>query len=128
MALPIMALLAGAGGLIGDVLDKLDGDKKRQAELLLKQIEVEAANEQSQMQVNQAEAQHASVWVSGWRPAFGWICAAGCAYNYLIQPVLTGIMESKFPVIDVESLMVLVGGLLGLGGYRSFEKMKGVAR
>lgn len=128
MALPIMALLTGVGGLLGDVLDKLDGDKKRQAELLLKQIEVEAANEQSQMQVNQAEAQHASVWVSGWRPAFGWICAAGCAYNYLIQPVLTGVIDGRFPVIDVESLMVLVGGLLGLGGYRSFEKFKGVAR
>ena len=128
MALPIVALLSGAGKLLGDVLDNLDGEKKRQAEIMLKQLETEAENQKSQLEINNTEAQHASVWVSGWRPAFGWICAAGCAYNYLIQPVLTGVVDGRFPVIDVESLMVLVGGLLGLGGYRSFEKFKGVAR
>jgi hypothetical protein len=87
-----------------------------------------------QLRINEQEAKHGSIFVSGWRPAIGWICGAGLAWNFVLQPLIMwiafmfGADLSDAPTLDVGPLMVLLGGMLGLGGLRTYEKRLGVAR
>lgn len=91
----------------------------------------------AQAEVNLAEAQSGSLFVGGWRPGLGWVCAAGCAYSFLAQPLLAwaaGIVSALAgaaipvpPVLDMGTLIPLVGGMLGIAGLRTAEKVQGVA-
>ena len=83
----------------------------------------------AQMEVNKVEAGHTSMFVAGWRPFTGWICASALAYHYIIQPLLTFILysfgnEVVLPTFDMGTLTTVLLGMLGLGGMRSFEKVK----
>ncbi len=86
----------------------------------------------SQLQVNRAEATHASLFVAGWRPAIGWICAAALAYQFVFMPIalwLTawqGIDFATPPSLD-SHIWELMFGMLGMGALRSLEKLKGIA-
>lgn len=114
------------------ILDKLVADKdlktKLQHEL---EMVIHSAN-LAQMEVNKAEAVHTSVFVSGWRPFVGWTCGISLAYHFLLAPLLqfsfalAGI-EQDLPEFDFSQLSTILMGMLGLGGLRTFEKMKGVA-
>ncbi len=121
----------------GSLLDKLIPDKtareKAQAELLRAAQDQEFQKAMGQLEVNKAEAQHASLLVAGWRPAVGWVCVVGLTYNFLLYPMLTWIVaitgaEINPPGLLSENLMELVLGMLGLGALRSFEKYKGVTK
>lgn len=85
-----------------------------------------------QMEINKAEAS-TDMFRGGWRPAVGWCCVAGLAYQFLVQPILPwavtvcGGTVPPLPSIDNETLMVLLTGMLGLGGMRTFERVKGKA-
>lgn len=87
---------------------------------------------QSQLEINKAEASNASVFVSGWRPAIGWICGAGCAWNWVGLPIaklcmdILGYHIAVSPA-DLSEMMPLLLGMLGLGGLRTVEKINGVA-
>lgn len=87
---------------------------------------------QGQLAINQAEAANPSVFVSGWRPFIGWVCGAGCAWNWIGLPMLKaglaigGITVSLSPA-DIGEMMPLLLGLLGLGTLRTVEKINGVA-
>lgn len=86
----------------------------------------------AQLEINAKEAAHPSVWVSGWRPFYGWTGGTGFGYAVLLQPLLAWFSAIKGwpapPVLDVELLMVVAGGLLGIGGMRSYEKKNGVTK
>ena len=138
------------GGLVeavGKIADDLfTSDKERlDAQIELQKLGIEeqkidAGLAQGQLDVNKTEASHTSVWVSGWRPAVGWTCVAGLAYNFLAHPFLLwawALLQANGwvpvgltppPSVDVEALLVLLGGILGLGVYRTAEKVKGVSR
>jgi hypothetical protein len=81
-----------------------------------------------QIDVNKVEAAQDN-FRGGWRPGCGWVCFVGLFYNYLLQPLLAWVSEAQGwpvpPSIDVNELMVLLGGMLGLGGLRSFERING---
>lgn len=86
----------------------------------------------AQGQVNQIEANSKNLFVSGWRPAVGWICASGLGYQILFRPIFGWIMLNLFkwdlpPTLDIQTLMTLLSGMLGFGAYRMNEKIKGVA-
>lgn len=88
---------------------------------------------QGQMATNTAEAANPSVFVSGWRPFVGWVCGSGFAMQFVVAPLLTwGSTLYGHPVtlpgLDIDTLLTLLAGMLGLGGLRSFERVKGVAR
>lgn len=89
---------------------------------------------QGQLKVNMKEAEHSSIFVAGWRPFIGWVCGVGVAWNYVIQPLvmwgafLYGVDLKNPPQLDISDLLVLLGGMLGLGGLRTYEKSVGVAR
>ena len=87
---------------------------------------------QGQLDINKAEAASPSIFVSGWRPAIGWVCGAACAWNWIGLPVAmfiagyTGHTLSLAPA-DITEMMPILLGMLGLGGLRTVEKINGVA-
>jgi len=89
---------------------------------------------QGQLEVNKAEATNPSIFVSGWRPAIGWVCGASLLYTYIGYPMLTWAAavwhpELKPPDLGNDGMLFeLMLGMLGLGGLRSFEKVKRVAK
>lgn len=86
----------------------------------------------TQAQINQAEAGNDNLFVSGWRPYVGWTCGAAFSWNFVLMPVGNFIwvalghkaIELNF---DMNTLMTVLFGLLGLGGLRTYEKIKGVS-
>lgn len=115
------------------VLDKFvpDPEAKQRAESELRtSMQVW---DKSQTDVNAVEAANSSMFVSGWRPFIGWICGGALAYQYVLAPLLMWIATSVHipltqpPKLD-GSLWELMFGMLGLGGLRTFEKIKGVSK
>ena len=132
--------------ILPGLLDKLIPDPQAANEAKLKAIEMAQRGELAQLdadmklalgqlEVNKAEAASGSLFTSGWRPAVGWICAAGLAYEFLFAPLLPWLLLAlmgkqlpPLPDLPMETLMTLLLGMLGLGGLRTIEKVKGVAR
>lgn len=85
-----------------------------------------------QLEINAKEAVHPSIWVAGWRPGFGWAGVAGFLYATILQPLLAWWAAVKGwpvpPELNMDLLWVVVTGLLGIGGLRSVEKIKGATR
>ena len=77
-----------------------------------------------QAEINKVEAQHRSLFVSGWRPMVGWICAAAFGFHYIIMPLLVAYTEIDPVEFDTNSLFTVLMGMLGLGGLRTYEKLK----
>lgn len=87
---------------------------------------------QAQTDTNKVEAANPSVFVAGWRPGIGWVCGAGLAYQFVLKPLLAfGFMAAGHPLPELPgidgNLYELLLGMLGLGGLRTVEKVKGVA-
>ena len=112
---------------VADVIDKFveTEEEKKAAELLL--IKIQQQPDKWQMEINKIEARHRSIFVAGWRPAIGWICALGLSFHFIVFPLLewgSTLAGNPIPIPKMESgeLMTLVLSLLGLGGLRSYEK------
>lgn len=79
-----------------------------------------------QTKINEVEAQHRSMFVAGWRPSVGWVCSLAFAYHFIVFPIIRTIYpDVDFPELDTEPLFTVLMGMLGLGGLRTFEKLKG---
>jgi len=125
---PVSALL----DIGGKVLDRVFPDPTQQAAARLELLKLQQSGELTQiagqMDINKAEAASSSVFVSGWRPAIGWICGVGFAVQFVIGPLaewgsaLYG-HPVKFPQMDTGTMMPLLLGMLGLGGLRTAEKL-----
>jgi hypothetical protein len=135
----LLALIPLVGGIIDKVFPDADAAANAKLELMrlaqageLAQLTAETSLALGQIDTNKIEAASTSQFVAGWRPGAGWVCVAGLAYTFLGQPLLAWLSAVQGwpvpPLIAGDTLMVLLTGLLGLGGYRSFEKAKGVAR
>ena len=117
--------------------DKVEAEKAKLKLFELTQAgefkEIEAEMERARMQVgvNTAEANSGSNFRGGWRPFIGWICGCGLAYAVLLQPLITGIVRAivpemqsfTMPSVQTDALTALLFGMLGLGGYRTYEKV-----
>lgn len=118
-------------GLGAKLVDKLIPDPAARdaarLELLKLQQSGELAAMLAQTEINKVEAANPSVFVSGWRPAIGWVCALAMGYQYLLRPFMAAFYPVLvFPGLD-DNLWQLLTGMLGLGGLRTFEKLNGVA-
>jgi hypothetical protein len=88
----------------------------------------------AQIELNKVEASSPSIMKSGWRPFIGWTCGIAFAYHFVMQPLLVFILVAvgepvpALPEFDMGALMTVLGGMLGLGGLRTFEKYKGVSK
>jgi hypothetical protein len=115
------------------VLDKFipDPEAKAKAESELRGALMQWDGQQSQ--VNAVEAANSSVFVAGWRPFVGWTCGVAFAYHFVVQPLALFILATfghivAVPQFAMETLLTVLLGMLGLGGLRSYEKIKGVTR
>jgi len=79
-----------------------------------------------QTRINEIEAQHRTVFVAGWRPFIGWVCGVALAYNFVIRDLFIWAIkpETVPPALQMEHLMTVLLGMLGLGGLRTYEKLK----
>ncbi len=86
----------------------------------------------AQLEINAKEAAHPSVWVSGWRPFFGWAGGTGFIYATMLQPMLAWLSAVKGwpepPTLNIDLLWVVITGMLGIGTMRTFEKTKNVTK
>jgi hypothetical protein len=117
---------------ISDLLRRWIPDPEQRAEAVQAVLSVMQQSDAAQVEVNKLEAQHASLFVAGWRPALGWLGAGGVAYVWVGWPMLTWASENfgwvAPPQLDLGELMTLLFGLLGLAAYRTVEKIGKVAR
>jgi hypothetical protein len=129
---PISAALDLGNTLITRIFPDPAQAANAKLELIKLQQSGELASMTAQTDINKVEAASSSLFVSGWRPAIGWVCALALAYQYLLKP-LSGVIASLFgvtipplPGLD-DNLWQLMMGMLGMGGLRTFEKVQGVA-
>ena len=125
-----MSILGSLIGPATQLLDKVIEDKD-QKNTLAHEIATMAERHaqelaKGQLEVNKVEAAHHSIFVSGWRPCIGWVCALGLLYNTILSNIL-GIWV-EVPEIDTTLLVPVMMGMLGLGAMRSYEKVQGVSR
>ena len=129
----VSGLTAPIAGLVSEFIE----DKDKAAELAFKVSTLASTQAQAlalaQIELNKAEAQSGSLFVGGWRPAVGWICAMAMGVEFLIVPIFGPFIEVYMePVemwhLDMTTMLPVLFGLLGLGGLRSYEKVKGVSR
>ena len=122
--------ITGVGSVADLVKDALDrffpsktDEEKAQMALALTVV-------QGQLEANKAEASNPSLFVAGWRPFVGWCCGSGCAWNWVGLPVANFLCAvSGHPLnlhpADVSEMMPLLTAMLGLGAYRTYEKVSG---
>lgn len=87
----------------------------------------------AQIQLNKQEAAHKNIFVAGWRPFVGWTCGVALAYHFILSPIVETILiafgvTTDLPSFEFSQLSSILMGMLGLGGLRTYEKMKGVSR
>jgi hypothetical protein len=133
MALDPLSALLDIGG---KVIDRVWPDPEKAAaaklELFKMQQNGELAAMVGQLEINKVEAANPSVFVSGWRPAIGWVCGAGFAIQFVVGPLAEWGSAFygtpvKFPAMDTGTMMPLLLGMLGLSGLRTAEKIQQVA-
>jgi len=112
---------------IGNVVDQFmeTADEKRAAEIVMTKLNQNS--DKWQTEVNKIEAGHRSLFVAGWRPAIGWICAAGLGWGWILAPLIQFIFpDNEMPAIETGQAISLVIAMLGVGGLRSYEKKMGL--
>ena len=140
---PIGGIIEAVGKVADDLITS--DDERLKADLAAMAIGLDAAKVDAdlikgQQEINKEEAKHASIFVAGWRPAVGWVGVVALAYQFIVYPVLTwGWVFSQGqgwipkdllppPVLDINTLLVLLTGILGISTTRTFEKVRGVGR
>ena len=133
----MLSLITSLVDPVAGLLDKFIEDKDQKARLAheIATLADKQAQEQvmGQIEVNKAEAQHPSMFVAGWRPAVGWVCALAMLFNFLLIPFINlgfdiAGYDIQLDLIDMQTMMPVLLGMLGLGGMRTAEKIKKVER
>lgn len=125
-------------GPVSSLLDKFIEDKDQKAQLAHDLATMAGRHAQElakgQLEINKAEAQHRSIFVAGWRPFVGWTCGIALAWHFVLAPFIifgsayAGLTLPELPQFDMTSLLTVLMGMLGLGGLRTFEKVKNVTK
>lgn len=151
--LPVQVDAAKTVGAVGDALDNLftSDEERAQANAVMERLRQQPAA--LQVELNKIEAAHPSIFVAGWRPAVGWVCAIGLGYSFVLQPIIQTLVSIigvtacgavfdptaggrgiecgqplVLPSLDVGQLIALTLAMLGLAKLRSDDKAAGVAR
>jgi hypothetical protein len=131
--------LLGIGDIVkgvGGIADDLFTSDEERLKIALQEKALDNKLIEGQLEINKVEAQHKSVFVAGWRPFIGWVGGSALAYQFLLYPILLWFwaiaqakgwipMEASAPPdIDSSQLYPIILGMLGIGGMRSFDKLK----
>lgn len=130
---PITAALDIGGKLIDRIWPDPGQAAAAKLELVKMQQSGELAKITGQLEINKVEAASASVFVAGWRPAIGWVCAAAFLFKFILGPLLAFTAAAlghpvTLPVLDFTEMSTILLGMLGLGGLYTTEKIRGVAK
>ena len=133
-----MSVLTSLVGAVSGLLDKFVEDKDQKAKLA---HEIATMGQRhapeamlAQLEINKAEAASGSIFKGGWRPAVGWVCAIAFAYHFIIKDLIifgasfAGAELPELPEFDMGTLLTVLGGMLGIGGLRTYEKQKGITK
>tara|TARA_R110002050_G_scaffold272293_1_gene416065 strand:- start:161 stop:562 length:402 start_codon:yes stop_codon:yes gene_type:complete len=133
-----MSLVNTLVGPVSNILDKFVEDKDQKAKLAHEIATMSDRHAQeialAQISVNAAEAASGSLFKGGWRPCVGWVCAIAFFYHFVGQPLiifivaLAGAEIPDLPEFDMGTLLTVLGGMLGIGSLRTYEKQKGVTK
>ena len=133
-----MSLLNSLIGPATQILDKFVEDKDQKPKLAheLATMADRLAHEQqlAQIAVNKEEVASGSLFKGGWRPFVGWVCGVAFFYHFVLQPVIIfvvaiiGVNVPDLPEFQMNTLLTVLGGMLGIGGLRSYEKSKGLTK
>ena len=123
----VTALIPGLMSLLEKVIPDKDARAKLAHEIATQAEKAAHAQIMAQVEVNKQEAAHKSLFVAGWRPFTGWSCGLALANNFIIVPYLAALGLDIVP-LDLDVMLPVLLGMLGLGGMRSYEKRNGVAR
>ena len=120
--MPKLNVVAGIIDKVAGHVDKFTLDKEEKAQLIQ---EINKA----QIEVNKVEAGSTNLFLSGWRPFVGWTCGFALCYHFVLQPLLMFVLSAignpmELPGFDMTTLTTVLMGMLGLGGLRSYEKVK----
>lgn len=130
----VAALIPVLGPIFASILNLIpDSNARAKAELEFNKLLLEAVAKEGAdaRAANQVEAAHKSLFIAGWRPFVGWVCGLAVAFEYLIRPAWLWLLAVYWPDVPPppsldEALWELVFAMLGIGGLRTFEKIKGV--
>ena len=128
-----MAIIDTILSTVGTIIDRVVPDKNKRAEA--KEELERALNDQDfqialeQIKVNAEEAKSESLFKSGWRPSVGWICSIAFALHFVILPLFNWFIMlcGQQPILvpfQMDTLLTVLLGLLGMGTLRTVEKMK----
>ena len=133
-----MSLIASLIGPVSGILDKFVEDKDQKAALAHEIATMSDNHAQqallAQLEINKAEAASGSWFKGGWRPFIGWTSGVAFAYHFVLQPLLVFVLTASgvdlpdLPEFDMSTLLTVLGGMLGIGGLRSYEKTKGLTK
>lgn len=131
-------MLASLIGPVSGILDKVIEDKDQKAALAHEIATMSERHAQeamlAQLEINKAEAASGSLFKGGWRPAVGWVCAIAFAYHFILKDLIVfavtvaGVDMPELPEFDMGTLLTVLGGMLGIGGLRTYEKQKGLTK
>lgn len=125
LGLGVVKTAEGIGNVVNQFMET--PDEKRAAGIVLAKLEHRRLEVQAE--VNKVEAGHRSLFVAGWRPAIGWICAAGLGWGWILAPLVQFVFPGKsMPTIETGQAIALVMAMLGVGGLRSYEKKNGLTQ
>ena len=130
----IQALIGPATELIGKFVEDKDQKNKLAHEIATMAERHAQELAKGQLAINAEEAKSRNIFVAGWRPFVGWTCGLALFAHFILFPsadVITaylGYETPTYPAFDMDTLMTVLLGMLGLGGMRSFEKYKKVTK
>jgi len=125
-------------GPVTGLLDKFIPDADQKAKLAHEIATMSEKHAQeallAQLEINKAEAASGSLFKGGWRPAVGWTCAIAFLYHFILKDLIifgcaiAGVVLPDLPEFDMGTLLTVLGGMLGIGGLRTYEKQKGLTK
>jgi hypothetical protein len=129
--IPVLSILEIGAKLLDKVIPDKEAREKAQAELIRAAQDQDFQLALAQIKVNEEEAKSDSLFKSGWRPSIGWTCSVAFILHFVAFPIINFVIVGlgyKEVVIsfDMTTLMTVLGGLLGIGGLRTYEKIKGI--
>lgn len=128
MSLPIGKIVDG----VVNTIDELHTSREEEMKIDLEVRKIAHGENLGQIEINKVEAAHKSVFVAGWRPFIGWVCGVALLYNFILRDIMVYAIKLCHasapppPALEMEHLMTVVIGMLGLGVARTYEKTKGV--
>tara|TARA_A100000172_G_C3042930_1_gene111219 strand:+ start:1548 stop:1949 length:402 start_codon:yes stop_codon:yes gene_type:complete len=133
-----MSIVNALIGPVSGLLNKVVTDKDQAAKLAHEIATMSDRHAQeallAQLEINRAEAASGSFFKGGWRPAVGWVCAIAFAYHFVVKDLIVfgasfaGAELPELPNFDMGTLLTVLGGMLGIGGLRTYEKQKGITK